>query len=169
MTDLPKTLSLQLVPLTKGFPHIHDDKYAAALGRAKLGGDSTQQWFDAQNDTSDFWSWMGGHTAPDDDPFAPAVDPEGNPVQIASNGNVDMRTGAFFRAPSKAELAAVAQGDAPPITGIGTIQTHNTTNQVSRTISFGLGLVGIPPGIVLSKKLFADAIVPIGRNMKTYI
>jgi hypothetical protein len=170
MTDPAKTVSVQLTPITSGFPNIHDDKYASALSKAKEGGGSTQQWFDAQNQTSDFWGWMADHTGPNDNPFAPAVDPQGNPIQIASNGNVDMRNGAFFRAvPHEQIMAAIAAGDPAPIVGIGTIQTHNTTSEISRTISFGLGLVGIPPGIILTKKLFADLLSPVYKNFKTWV
>lgn len=169
MPDPAKTVNIQLTPITQGFPHIHDDKYTSALAKAKEGGDSTQQWFDAQNQTSDFWAWLAEHTGPDDNPFAPAIDPQGNPIQIASNGNVDMRNGAFYRDhPSAQALAVAANGDPAPIVGIGTIQTHNTTNEISRTISFGLGLLGIPPSIYLSKKFFADLLSPVYKNFKTW-
>jgi hypothetical protein len=97
MGDPSKTLSVDLSAVTASFPHVNDDAYQTGLEKAKQGGGSTQEWFDAQNQTSDFWGWMADHTAPDDNPFAPAVDPQGNPIQIASNGNVDMRTGAFYR------------------------------------------------------------------------
>jgi hypothetical protein len=168
MTDPAKTLSTQLTPITQGFPHIYDDNYTAALGKAKQGGTNTENWFDAQNQTSDFWGWMAGHSAPDNNPFAPAVDPQGNPIQIASNGNIDMRNGAFYRDP-KDVLAAIEAGDPAPIVGIGTVQTHNTTSGLSRNISFGVGLLGIPPGIILTKKLFADLLKPVYQNFKTYV
>lgn len=168
MTDPDKTASLQLVPNTAGFAHILDDNLEAALDKAKQGGDPTQQWFDAQNQTADFWGWIADHTGPDDNPFAPAVDPQGNPIQIASNGNVEMRNGAFYRGTGQ-PAAPAKPGDPPPIVGIGTIQTHNTTSAISRDISFGLGLVGIPGGIVLTKKLFADLVSPAYKNFKTWI
>lgn len=170
MTDPTQTVSIKLTPVTKGFPHIHDDHFAAAIATAKQGGDPTQNWFDAQNQTSDFWGWMAGHTAPDDNPFAPGVDPNGNPIQMASNGNIDMRNGAFYRDPGPAlALATGAAGDDPPIVGVGTIQTHNTTSNLSRDISFGLGLLGIPPSIVLTKALFGDLLKPVYANFKTWI
>lgn len=168
MTDPDQTLSLQLTPITAGFAHILDDNLEAALDKAKQGGDPTQEWFDAQNQTADFWGWIADHTGPDDNPFAPAVDPQGNPIQIASNGNVDMRNGAFYRGTGQL-VTAPKPGDPPPIVGIGTVQTHNTTNAISRDISFGLGLVGIPGGIVLSKKLFADLLSPAYKNFKTLL
>jgi hypothetical protein len=168
MTDPDQTLRLQLTPITPGFAHILDDSFTSALDKAKQGGDVTQEWFDAQNQSSDFWGWMADHTGPDDNPFAPAVDPQGNLIQIASNGNVDMRNGVFYRG-TDGMLAAPKPGDPAPIVGIGTIQTHNTTNQISRDISFGLGLVGIPGSVVLSKKLFADLLTPAYRNFKTAI
>src|SRR5205814_1910275 len=94
-----------------------------------------------------------------------------NPIQMASNGNVDMRNGAFYRGSNDgtALAAYAAAGSDPPIVGIGTIQTHNTTSGLTRNISFGLGLLGIPPGIYLSKKLFADLLKPVYSNFKTWI
>lgn len=168
MSDPNSTLSISLGSVTPSFPNIHDDAYQAGLEKAKQGGGATQEWFDSQNQSADFWSWMAEHTAPDDNPFAPAVDPQGNPIQIASNGNIDMRNGAFYRGNGGVSASAKA-GDPPPIVGIGTIQTHNTTSQISRTMSFAFGLAGIPGGIVLTKSLFADLLSPVYQNLKTYI
>jgi hypothetical protein len=36
-------------------------------------------------------------------------------------------------------------------------------------MSFGLGLAGIPGGIILTKKLFADLLSPVYQNLKTYV
>ena len=172
--DPASTAQIVMTPATQGFPHIADDKYAAAMQQAKQGGSPTQDWFDVTNQTADFWGWMGDHTAPDDDPFAPGVDPDGNPIQMCSNGNVDMRNGAFYRggdgvtAPAPS-AAAVDGAEPPPIVGIGTIQTHNSTSGLSRNMSFGLSLAGIPGGIILSEKLFGDLLKPVYSNFKTYI
>lgn len=172
MSDPAATAKIGMTPTTAGFPHIADDLYTAALEKAKQGGGPTQEWFDSTNQTADFWSWMGDHTAPDDDPFAPGIDPQGNPIQMCSNGNVDMRNGAFYRGGAGVAAAAATSADGenpPPVVGIGTIQTHNDTSGLSRNMSFGLDLADIPGGLVLTQKLFGDLLKPVYANFKTYI
>jgi hypothetical protein len=105
-----------------------------------------------------------------EDPFAPGTDPDGNPIQMSSNGNLNMRMGAFWRGPDAGLTADhVTAADDPPIFGIATIQTHNTTSGLSGEISFGLGLAGIPVGIKLSSALFADLLKPVYANLKTAV
>ncbi|SFC24891.1 hypothetical protein SAMN05421780_10414 [Flexibacter flexilis DSM 6793] len=166
----PKAVTVSLQPLVAGYPNIMDDagNYTNSLNQAKQGGQSTQDYFDNQNKTSDFWNWVGDHTSPDNNPFADGTDPDGNPIVMASNGNVAMRMGTFFRASATGD-GFTADSDTPPIFGIATIQTGNTTSLVSRNISFGLGLTGIPAGIVLTKALFADLIKPVYSNMRTFV
>jgi hypothetical protein len=166
------TLSISLTPITFGStpPNIADDNFAAAIQAAKAGGDATQAYFDATNQTADYWNWLTDTVAGGENPWADGVDPDGNPIQMSSNGNLDVRMGAFYRAPATGEgHVAAAAGDPPPIFGLASIQTHNTTTAVSSDISFGLGLVGLPPGIVLSSKLFQDLIKPVYSNLKTAV
>ncbi|MFP2904152.1 hypothetical protein ACLESD_03575 [Pyxidicoccus sp. 3LFB2] len=174
------TVKISLTPLTPGGstpPNIHDDNFVAAINSAKAGGSATQSYFDSTNQTADYWTWLTNTVNAQEDPWAPGTDPDGNPIQMSSNGNLDVRMGAFYRDPNggsttsdAAAPAAGAAGDTPaPTVGIATIQTHNTTTAVSSDISFGLSLAGIPAGIVLSKALFGDLIQPIYANLKTAV
>ena len=101
--DPTKTVSLSLTPITAGAtpPNIQSDAFTAAIAAAKQGGAPTQGYFDATNQTADYWTWMTNTTHGGEDPFAPGVDPEGNPIQMSSNGNLNMRMGAFWRGPDR--------------------------------------------------------------------
>ncbi|MFH8591243.1 hypothetical protein [Streptomyces rimosus] len=163
------TVQFTLKPVTNGLGHIADDTYTAALDSASQGGDDLQEWFDSTNQTADFWNWMYENP---DDAFAPGQDPEGNPIQMASNGNLDMRNGVFSRnLPDELDglTDADINRDDPPIAGIGTIQTRNTTSKVSQTLTLSLGVAGLPPSLVLTKALFGDLIQPAYKNFRTYI
>lgn len=170
MADPDKTLSVTLVPITQGTPNIYDEHLQAAIDAAKAGGDATQGYFDAANQTASYWNWFSQTQGSNEDPWAPGTDPQGNPIEMSSNGNLDMRMGAFFRSSGEGLTAAhLTADDPPPIVGIATVQTHNTTSNLSGDISFGLGLTGIPVGIVLTKALFGDLIKPVYANLKTAV
>ncbi len=163
------TVKIALQPITKGStpPNIHDDKFVSAVSAAKAGGDATQHYFDAVNQTAEYWSWLTQVLGRKEDPWADGVDPQGNPIQMSSSGNLDVRMGAFYRPPvNGAEGHVFKEGDDPPVVGIATFQTHNTTTSISSDISFGLSLAGLPPGIVIGSKLFKDLIKPAYGNMK---
>jgi hypothetical protein len=172
MTDpsISNTVKIALTPITGGTtpPNICDDQFLTAINSAKAGGGATQAYFDATNQTAEYWTWLTNTLGNSEDPWAPGTDPAGNPIQMSSNGNLNVRMGAFYRGTPASETAG-AVGDAPPVVGIATIQTHNTTTAVSSDISFGLSLVGIPPGIILSKALFGDLIKPVYSNLKTAV
>jgi hypothetical protein len=170
MADAANTVSITLVPITKGTPNIYNQHLQDAIDAAKAGGDATQNYFDATNQTADYWNWFATTQVNNEDPWAPGTDPDGNSIEMSSNGNLDVRMGAFFRS-SGEDLTAehLTTGDPPPIVGIATIQTHNNTSNLSSDISFGLGLAGIPPGIVLTKALFGDLIKPVYANFKTAV
>lgn len=166
------TISIQLTPITAGStpPNMLDDAFLSAINSAKAGGDATQSFFDSANQTADYWNWFTDTNASGEDPWADGVDPDGNPIQMSSNGNLDLRMGAFYRAPADGSdghtAAHLAAADQPPVVGLATIQTHNTTTAVSSDLSFGLTLLGIAPGLALSSKLFADLLKPVYSNLK---
>lgn len=168
-SDPSNTLQIQMTPLTQGgYPNVVDSNFLNSLAEGKKGGSSTQSFFDATNQTADFWGWMASHDGSNTNPFVPGTDSNGNPIVMASNGNVSMRMGAFYNDNPPTSLAA-SEDDPPPATGIGTIQTGNTTSKASRDLSFTLTILGIPAGIVLTKALFSDLIGPIYANMKTFV
>jgi len=163
------TVSLALTPITSGSipPNIATDAFHSNIEGAKAGGAATQAYFDAINQTADYWSWLTETVKSGGEGWAEAQDPEGHPILISSNGNMEVRMGAFYRAPAAGDgHVAAKEGDAPPITGLATIQTHNTTTGIASDISFGLALTGLPPGVVLSGKLFTDLIKPVYNNLK---
>jgi hypothetical protein len=165
------SISISLTPITSGStpPNIEDESFASAISSAQAGGDATQSFFDSQNQTADYWTWMTNTLGESEDPWAPGTDPQGNPIQMSSNGNLDLRMGAFYRDPPSGLTAHVADATDPPVVGIATIQTHNTTTGLSSDISFGLGLAGIPPSIILGRQLFSDLIQPVYNNLKTAV
>ncbi len=167
--DPGKTVTIALTPITTGStpPNVHDAAFESAVQAAKSGGDATQAYFDAVNQTADYWNWLTDTVDGGEEPWADGVDPAGDPIQMSSNGNLDLRMGTFYRAPADgSEGHLIKDGDEPPVVGLATIQTHNTTTAVSSDLSFGLSLVGLPPGVILSGKLFTDLIKPVYGNLK---
>ncbi|VWC74835.1 hypothetical protein BLA50215_00833 [Burkholderia lata] len=161
------TAKLVATPITRGgFPNVVDDYFKNAINQAKAGGDALQSFYDAMNQTSDFWGWLAENAGDNLNPFAPGHDPDGNPIMMGSSGNVDMRYGAFYRGDTD---AAKAEDDETPVVGVATIQTGNTTTRASKTLSFALSVAGLPPGILLTKALFGDLLSPLYANMKTWI
>jgi hypothetical protein len=162
------TVKIALQPLTKGSipANVHDDSFVKALTAAKAGGDATQHYFDAVNDTADYWNWLTQVLSEGEEPWA-AGQSQGYPIQMSSDGNLMVRMGTFYRGPANgAEGHVFKEGDQPPVVGIATLQTHNTTTAASSTASFVLSLAGLPPGIVISKDLFKDLLTPVYGNMK---
>ena len=161
------TAKLVATPITKGgFPNVVDDNFKSVINQAKAGGDALQSFYDAMNQTADFWGWLAENAGDNLNPFAPGHDPNGDPIMMGSSGNVDMRYGAFYRGDTE---AGKAEDDEPPVVGVATIQTGNTTTRASKTVSFALSIAGLPPGILLSKALFGDLLSPLYGNMKTWI
>lgn len=163
------TVSIALTPITSGStpPNIATDAFHSNIEAAKAGGAATQAYFDAINQTADYWNWLTDTVKSGEEAWAEATDTDGHPILISSNGNLEVRMGAFYRAPAAGDgHVAPLAGDDPPITGLATIQTHNTTTGVASDISFGLALAGLPPGVVLSGKLFTDLIKPVYNNLK---
>lgn len=167
------TISLVPAPITTGSvpPGIVDANFAAAIQKAKAGGAETQRYFDAGNQTAEFWNWLTDVVNRGENPWADGVDPDGNPILMASSGNLDVRMGAFYREPADGSegYAAPAPGEDPPTVGLATIQMHNTTTATSTNLSFGLTLVGILPTAFLTKALFRDLLKPLYSNMKTLV
>ena len=121
------------------------------------------------NQTADYWGWVADNVGQGENVWADGVDPAGNPIQMSSNGNLAVRMGSFYREPPTGDGHVAAQaGDPPPVVGIATIQTHNTTTGLGADLSFGLGLAGLPVGIKISSLLFKDLLKPVYSNLKTY-
>src|SRR4051812_27085523 len=102
------TLSIGLTPITSGSnpPSINDDSFISAINSAKAGGGATQDYFDAANQTADYWTWLTNTLNTKEDPWSPGLDPDGNPIQMSSSGNLDVRMGAFYRDPPSDAVAA---------------------------------------------------------------
>ena len=166
--DPTKTIKIKLVPVTKpGNPAIVDDAYNAQVTEALQGGDKLQAYFDSRNQAADYWSWISDQLDHKENPFVDGVDPDGHPILMASNGNTQMRVGHVLRGPQSGLTAEhVAAADDPPVFGITSIETHNTTSNLSGVIVLGVDLLEIPPGVVLTKMLFKDLISPIYNNAK---
>ena len=128
--DPTKTLTLALTPITAGAtpPNLQTDAFATVIAAAQQGGDATQAYFDGMNQTADYWGWVADNVGQGENVWADGVDPAGNPIQMSSNGNLAVRMGSFYREPPTGDGHVAAQaGDPPPVVGIATIQTHNTT------------------------------------------
>lgn len=151
-SDPADSITFAVEPDTSGFPAVVDAAFRTAVSQSKLGGDSTQRYFDALNQTSDFW----GDLATGAITFAPGVDPKGNPVFMASNGNVEMRLKAEF----------VSDGGKPgDLVGNATVATHNTTLGVSSWTAVAVRIATMPLYLKFTADLFSKLAVPIYRNM----
>jgi hypothetical protein len=149
--DPADSITFAVEPDTSGFPTVVDPAFRAAVNQSKLGGDSTQQYFDALNQTSDFWGDLvsGAIT------FAPGVDPKGNPVFMASNGNVEMRLAAEF----------VSDGGKPgDLAGNATVATRDKTLGVSSWTAVAVRIATMPLYLKFTADLFSKLVVPIYRN-----
>jgi hypothetical protein len=149
--DPADSITFAVEPDTVGFPAVVDAAFRDAVSKSKLGGDDTQQYFDALNGTSDFW----GDLASGAITFAPGVDPKGNPVFMASNGNVQMRLAAEY----------VAGGGKPgDLIGSATVAARNMTTGVSSWTAVAVRIATMPVYLKLTADLFTKLLVPIYRN-----
>lgn len=138
-------------PTTGGFPAVVDAAFTAAVAQSKQGGDATATYFDQLNQTSDFW----GDLATGKITFAPGVDPQGNPVYMASNGNVEIRLAASF----------VDGGGQPgDQAGQASVTTRATTSGVSNWTALAVRIATMPPYLKLTHDLFDNLLVPVYRN-----
>lgn len=138
-------------PKTDGFPAVVDAAFTAAVERSKQGGDATATYFDQLNQTSDFW----GDLATGRITFAPGVDPHGNPVYLASNGNVEMRL-----------LTSYVDGGGQPgdVVGHATVASRATTSGVSNWTALAVRIATMPPYLKLTHDIFDKLLVPVYRN-----
>jgi hypothetical protein len=149
-SDPDKTITFTTEPDTAGFPAVVNAAFRDAVGKAKLGGDSTQQYFDALNQTSDFW----GDLATGKITFAPGLDPHGKPVYMASNGNVEMRIKAEYTGGSEPGT----------VVGSASVATNNTTTAVSMWTALAVRLATMPPYLKFSGDIFAKLLIPVYKN-----
>lgn len=147
-----------------GYPNLSNDAFESLLANAKKGGSSTSKVFDALNETSDFWGWVAENDAMGNEVFADGKDPDGNEILMASNGNFNVRIGAFWRGDQYAQASGEG-GDETPIIGIMTIQTGETTTKASKFVSLAIGVVSAPLNIKLTGKLFRDLVKPLCKNV----
>jgi hypothetical protein len=138
-------------PDTEGFPAVVNDAFRNAVGKSMKGGDSTQEYFDALNQTSDFW----GDLANGSITFAEGVDPSGRPVYMASNGNVEMRLKAEY----------VENGGGPgTVVARSTVETANTTTAVSMATAMAVRVATMPVYLKITADLIDKLLVPIYKN-----
>jgi hypothetical protein len=138
-------------PDTEGFPAVVNDAFRNAVGKSMKGGDSTQEYFDALNQTSDFWGDLANKSIT----FAEGVDPSGRPVYMASNGNVEMRLKAEY----------VENGGGPgTVVGRATVETANTTTAVSMATAMAVRVATMPPYLKITADLFQKLLIPVYKN-----
>ena len=143
-------------PDTGGYPAVVDDAFTRAVQGSKEGGDATAQFFDELNQTSDFW----GDLADGKITFAPGVDPQGNPVYMASNGNVEMRLAASY----------VDGGGQPgDVVGRATIATRAKTTGISNWTALAVRVATMPVYLQLTHDLFDKLLYPIYKNTSTVV
>ncbi|WP_125777959.1 hypothetical protein [Antribacter gilvus] len=158
--DNPTTVTFALEPQADGYPALVDDELRAALASAVRGGEHTQGYFDALNATSDFWGLVAAKTIT----FAPGVAPSGQPVLMASSGNVELRMiGAYTGPPD-----GVGPQD-HPVVGTLTIDTRNTTASISKVFAVGVRLATMPAYLPLTHDLFVKLLVPTYQNAKSVL
>jgi hypothetical protein len=149
--DPTGSITFTTEPDTDGFPAVVNDAFRAAVAKSKLGGDSTQEYFDALNQTSDFWTDLASGAIT----FAEGKDPAGQPVYMASNGNVEMRLTAEY----------VNGGGGPgSVVGRSTVATANTTTSVSMVTAMTVRVATMPVYLKFTADLFKKLLVPVYKN-----
>ncbi|SFC24913.1 hypothetical protein SAMN05421780_10415 [Flexibacter flexilis DSM 6793] len=149
---------LSLENKTFGTPAIVDDAFVQTLNKSKNGGDDTWQFFYGIAQTSDFW----GKVANNSIDFADGVDKNGNPIIMASDGNIALRIVGLFSVPENTD-------DDNPVIGVATVQTGNTTTSASMIMAFTVRVASLPVYIPLTKSLLADFVKPVYSNLKTFL
>lgn len=133
------TLTLGLVPLDAAqYPAVLDQALMTALTASEGGGSGTQGYFDAQNQTSDFWLMLAGGQST----FSPGLDPEGRPVIMASSGNVEMR------------VQAVPTSGDDNVVGVLTISTFEVSSGVQRRMTTGVVVQDNPSTMKVDAEIF---------------
>jgi len=152
------TAKLNFENKTVGTPVLVNDGFKKTINQSKNGGEDTWQFFSALRESSDFWQKIANKTID----FAPGVDPQGNPIVMASDGNIDMRMVSLLSMPKD-------ESEKNPILGMASIQTGNTTTSASMIMAFTVRLASMPAYIPLSKALLGDLVKPLYSNMKTFV
>ena len=132
------TLTLGLVPLSTQYPSVADDTFLSCLSKTEAGGDGTQAYFDAQNETSTFWTELGAGQVN----FVDGLDPQGRPVVMASSGNVELR------------VQAVPTGSVVGPVGILTITTREQSTGIQRRMSTGVIVQENPSSLQVDAEVF---------------
>jgi hypothetical protein len=157
--DAP-TVTFSLEPQADGYPALVDAALRTALAGAAAGGDRTQAYFDALNATSDFWGLVADKSIT----FSPGVSPSGQPVLMASSGNVELRLAGAYTGPPEG-----VDPSGKPVVGIFTITTRNTTTSASKALAVAVRLASMPVYLKFSGDLFAKLLVPTYQNAKTLL
>lgn len=159
------TVSFEIADLTAGYPAILDSSFIKAIGDAKQGGLATQAYFDAANDTSDYWTWLAEMNRAGENAWVPGTARDGTPVMLASNGNTEMMLRADYQAPGSKGNA----DDDAPVVGLATVATGNTTNNTSQTLVGLIKLAEKPAGSYFSDALFEALLSPLYENLKMVV
>lgn len=151
MPDNSEQITFTTEPETEGFPAVVNNSFNNAITNSKKGGDSTQEYFDALNQTSDFWKDLATGSIS----FSPGVDPSGHPVYMASNGNVEMRLRAEY---------VQNNGTAGSVVARSTVATINTTTEVSMATAMAVRVATMPVYLKITSDLIDKLLVPIYKN-----
>ncbi|MGJ0395708.1 MAG: hypothetical protein ACR65U_05735 [Methylocystis sp.] len=165
-TDQSNTIKIVASTITQntgGSPVVVDDALVQAINSAKAGGSALQSLADGMDASASFWSWLADNSDAGLNPFTEAVDPDGNPIMIISDGNMEMRYGAFYVGTDD------SGDDGPTVKALGSIQTHSKQTKISTAFSVALSVTNIPYNMLLGPQLFNELLKPIYNNMKTLI
>lgn len=119
------TVRFRMNPVTSGCPSVADPVFMAALEASERGGDPTAAFFGHLSETAGFWSRLASGLVT----FAPAVDPQGRPVTIGSDGNTSLRLVASLAPPATPAAAS-------PSVGTVSVQTGSTSSGFSMVMVF---------------------------------
>jgi hypothetical protein len=125
-----------------GYPAIVDSAFNNAVNSTKAGGEKTQAYFDSLNQTADFWTLLAAGSIT----LAPGEDPEGRPVVMASDGNVELRV----------QAVPVTQPGSERI-GVLTITTREVSGTgVSHLMTAGIVVTNNPSTLEIDDKVFYE-------------
>ena len=135
------TLQVRYVPITNGFPILETKQLSTTLNAALQGGEPTKDFFSQLNQTAIFWQDIAAGTLS----FVDGHDSAGQPIVMASSGNINMRI-----------LAEWSGRPFTPDTPIGTIfvELGNTETKVQQLLAASIMLDSQPPAGTIDEPFF---------------
>lgn len=151
--DSSNTITLALGAITPGWPMVADDALSAAIANAIQGGNPTTTYFNDLNNLSLFWAQLAAGLIT----LTPGISPQGDPILMASSGNIDFRAEVVY---AGGEFTVPLDGPAPVI-GTLSLSLGVTGLQLTQMAAMTLAVTSLPPGTTIDQTLFIQLLPSI--------